>query len=82
MSTNNIADFVAAQGGQAACARALQVTPGLIHQWLNGIRPVSPKFALRIEAMSNGAVRCSDLRPDIWPPVNTSKRGQRVKKVA
>ncbi|HEY5805045.1 MAG TPA: YdaS family helix-turn-helix protein [Lysobacter sp.] len=50
-------------GGQAATAAGLEVSAGLIWQWLNKKRPLPPEHCPRLEALSG--VRCEALRPDI-----------------
>lgn len=53
-----------AAGGKAALARAINVSPGLIWQWIKGERPVPAKRCADIERASAGQVRCEDIRPD------------------
>lgn len=50
-------------GSQRAMAEALGVTPGAVSQWQEGKVPF--EHCIPIERMTNGAVRCEDLRPDI-----------------
>ncbi len=55
---------------QSDLARLIGVTPGLVHQWLTGQRPVSPKQCVVIEQVTHGTVTRRDLRQDhalIWP---------------
>lgn len=52
------------EGGQAALARALGVTPQAVSQWVKGTRPVPPRHAIAIE-LATGVSR-HDLRPDIF----------------
>lgn len=57
-------------GSQVALARALQVTPVTVYQWLhpeagNG-RQVPPKQCVRIEQLTGGRVTRKHLRPDDW----------------
>jgi DNA-binding transcriptional regulator YdaS (Cro superfamily) len=55
-------------GGQSALARALGVTPPTVNEWIKGKRPVPAERCPTIERITNGAVRCEDLRPDVdWP---------------
>lgn len=56
------------EGGQAALARALDVTPQAVSQWVNGKRPVPPRLAIRIEELTG--VSRHELRPDVFgaPP--------------
>lgn len=57
-------------GSQVALARALQVTPVTVYQWLNpdagNGRQVPPKQCVRIEQLTEGRVTRKDLRPDDW----------------
>lgn len=52
------------EGGQAALARELKITPQAVNQWVTGRRPVPARLALRIEELT-GVTR-HDLRPDIF----------------
>ena len=52
-------------GGQAALARLLEVKPPTVNQWVNGDRRVPAEQCPSIERVTNGAVRCEDLRPDV-----------------
>jgi DNA-binding transcriptional regulator YdaS (Cro superfamily) len=62
---------------QADFARLIGVSPGLVYQWLEKIRPVSAEQCVAIEQATNGEVTRKDLRPDdwekIWPEL-TEKR--------
>ncbi|AOH36864.1 transcriptional regulator [Luteimonas sp. JM171] len=55
------------EGGQAALARTLHVTPQFVSQWVTGKRPVPPRAALAIEEMFG--VSRHELRPDVFGPV-------------
>ena len=52
-------------GGQAELARLLGVTPPTVNQWVRGLRAVPAERCPEIEDITNGAVRCEDLRPDV-----------------
>jgi DNA-binding transcriptional regulator YdaS (Cro superfamily) len=52
---------------QADLARALDVTPSLISQWLSGHRPIAAEQVLPIERATAGVVSRHELRPDIYP---------------
>jgi len=54
-------------GGQVALARDVGVTPQAVHLWLRK-KTAPPARCLAIEAATNGAVTCHELRPDIYPP--------------
>ena len=62
---NPIAAACARVGGPASLARAVQVTPPMVTQWLRGIRSVSPDRCPQIERATSGAVSCETLRPDV-----------------
>lgn len=46
-------------------ARSIGVSAGLIYQWLNGIRPISPDAAPKIELETGGEVRCETSCPGV-----------------
>lgn len=52
---------------QTKLAEILDVTPGMVWQWLNGHRKVDPKHAIPIEKATGGLVTRSEVRPDIYP---------------
>lgn len=52
-------------GSYARLARALGVSPAMIYQWANRVRPVPADRCPAIERATNGAVRCEDMRPDV-----------------
>lgn len=64
---------------QAALASALNVSSGLVYQWLKGIRPISAEQCVVIEKVTGGQVTRKDLRPDdwhlIWPELIDNKKG-------
>lgn len=47
-------------GGQASLARALNVSPPTVNQWISGIRPVSDEQKVAIEQVTKGAVPVED----------------------
>jgi DNA-binding transcriptional regulator YdaS (Cro superfamily) len=54
------------RGNQNKLAKALHLTPVLVHQWASGKRRVPAERCRDIEVATNGEVKCSDLRPDIF----------------
>jgi len=62
------------EGGQAALARELKITPQAVNQWVTGRRPVPARLALRIEELT-GVTR-HDLRPDVFGPPETPDADQ------
>lgn len=61
-------------GGQSATSRLLNVSQGLVWQWVHGKSNVPEKYCLKIHKLTNGEVTCKDLRPDVdWDAVNITK---------
>jgi DNA-binding transcriptional regulator YdaS (Cro superfamily) len=58
-----IARAIEVAGTKAALATAVGVTPGLIYQWLSGLRPLAAHHCPAIERATG--VTCEDLRPDL-----------------
>lgn len=52
---------------QAALARRLGVTQGLVHQWVSGKTRITAERAIEIENVTGGQVRRYELRPDLYP---------------
>lgn len=61
---------------KADLARSVGVSPALLHQWIEGIRPVAIRHCLAIERATDSQVTRKDLRPDdwqnIWPELASS----------
>ncbi len=73
MTQTAIQSAAAKLGSQARLARALNVSPAMVHQWLRGIRPIAAEHCPAIERATQGAVRCEDLRPDVdWACLRNS----------
>jgi DNA-binding transcriptional regulator YdaS (Cro superfamily) len=51
---------------QAAFARMLDVSPGLVWQWLNDETTITAEQAKKIETVTQKEVRRHDLRPDLY----------------
>jgi len=51
------------EGGQAALARLLEVSPQAVNQWCRGLRQIPEKHCPAIEAATG--VRCEAMRPDV-----------------
>lgn len=68
--------FIDTRTKKTAFARAIKVSPSLLHQWLRGIRPIAIQHGAAIERASGGAVTRKDLFPntwaDIWPELATT----------
>ena len=61
---------------QSAFASSLGISPGLVYQWVKGLRPIAPGQCVAIERLTEGAVTRRDLRTDwreIWPELSEEK---------
>lgn len=59
-------DYVSKQRGSAAfLARALGVPEELVSQWKTGARRVPAERCPQIERLTEGAVLCEEMRPDV-----------------
>lgn len=54
---------------QANFAETLNVSAGMVTQWLKGYRPISPEKCVEIEKATNGMVTRKDLRPKDWKKI-------------
>lgn len=61
----NLQEYVASKS-QAEVARELNVSPGLVWQWLNGETRITAERAKQIHEITSGRVSKHELRPDIW----------------
>jgi DNA-binding transcriptional regulator YdaS (Cro superfamily) len=63
----NLTSYLAHQGRGATSRLAadLQAPVSLVSEWANGTRPVPAERCPEIERLTQGAVRCEDLRPDV-----------------
>lgn len=60
---------------QTELADRLGITQGAVWQWLAGRKPVSAESCIAIERVTEGEVRCEDLRPDIdWAVLRNSAK--------
>jgi DNA-binding transcriptional regulator YdaS (Cro superfamily) len=55
-----------ANRSQADFAKALNVTQGMVWQWLNDKRPIAAHHCRAIERLTDGAVTAVELRPDVF----------------
>lgn len=66
-----LAEYISAERGSASrLAIELGVSMSYLYQMANGIRPVSPARAVRIEELTNKSVSRQETRDDwrlIWP---------------
>lgn len=51
---------------QAAFAEMMEVSAGMVNQWVLGHRPVSPEKSVIIEQLTKGEVSRKDLHPNTW----------------
>lgn len=51
---------------QADFAAQLEVTPGLVSQWLSGRTAITAERAIQIEDVTKGFVKRAQLRPDLF----------------
>lgn len=70
--------------GQSGFARAIGAHPQQVQQWLYDKRPVPLERCPRVETVTDGTVRCEDLRPDVdWQRDGTGRvTGYQVQFVA
>lgn len=64
--------FIDLYGGQAEAARAIKVKQPTISAWLNNGHGVSARNALKVESVTQGAVKATDLCPDLIVDSNTA----------
>lgn len=64
----DIVGYLTASGlSQAELARQLGVSPAVVWQWINGVRPVPGKYAIPLERISGGRLSRHDIAPDLYP---------------
>lgn len=51
---------------QTQIAEIATVSPGMVHQWIKGIKPISPEKCVLIEKGTGGRLTRKDLRPNDW----------------
>ena len=52
-------------GSQRKLADRLGVSPGFVSQWVTGVRQVPADYCPTIERLTNGAVKCEQMCPDV-----------------
>ncbi|CAG2126855.1 hypothetical protein LMG31506_00206 [Cupriavidus yeoncheonensis] len=73
--------LISTKTSQAAFAKKLGVSQGLVYQWISGKRPVSAEQCPAIERLTNGAVTCEELNDKVdWAYVRrgTRKEGRAI----
>ena len=66
----DLSAYLKSRGRAAALARELDVSPATVSRWASGGRTPSPQNCVRIERLTQGAVRRKNLRADwrrVWP---------------
>ncbi len=78
-------EYVKGRGSQRDLADKIGITPVLISQWANALRPVPPERCVEIERATGGEVSRKDLRPadwhKIWPElvaVDSGRAGRQL----
>ena len=80
----NITDYINGFKGTARtkerarlCAE-LNISDSAFGHWYNGIRQINHAHALLLERFTEGKIKRSHVRPDIWPPrkKRTSKKAK------
>ena len=61
-----LSEYLSDHGSQSTLAKAINVSPVLIHQWASGTRQVPAIRCYPIEQATKGEVTRKDLRPDDW----------------
>lgn len=62
----NLKDYLEQSGKtQVAMADSIGANHGFFNQWVRGIRPIPVRYAIAIEAETQGAVRVEDMLPSI-----------------
>lgn len=66
----NLSKYIAETNAKKSeMARALNVSPALLHQWVTGLRPVAIPHCAAIEIYTAGKVTRRDLRPNDWAQI-------------
>lgn len=62
----NLREYLSKVDTNAGLAKKLNVSPALVSQWRNGIRPIPFERCPEIERVTDGQVSRKDLCPDNW----------------
>jgi DNA-binding transcriptional regulator YdaS (Cro superfamily) len=65
MGNEKIIEAIGMLGGPAKAARALGVSVQAVCFWRDGERQFPPALCISVEKLTDGHVRCEDIRPDI-----------------
>lgn len=68
--------FIEMYGTQSNAGKAVGVSQATVWGWLHGTHKVSPRYALKIEKLTEGKIHRSNLRPDIYPPDDYAYRSE------
>lgn len=67
-------ELIKRAGGVNKLAGSLGISPAAVSQWAHGARRVPAERCLEIERLTNGQVRCEELRPDMdWSVLRGSQ---------
>lgn len=58
--------YIERNGGQTDFAKRIEVTQGLVWQWLEGKTRITAERAIQIETATAGQVTRYELRPDLF----------------
>lgn len=58
-------------GRQMELAKAINVSPQQLNQWVKGKRPIPPSRCMAIEKATQGRITAYILRPDVFGPPQT-----------
>lgn len=61
----NLDTYLSTTESAASLARKLGISPVLISQWRNGVRPIPAERCPEIERITEGLITCEELRPDV-----------------
>jgi DNA-binding transcriptional regulator YdaS (Cro superfamily) len=77
MDKHSLLTAIARLGGGARASTALGVKQPTLHQWKTGKRPIPEAKCRAIEILTEGAVTCESLRPDVdwrrWRDVEAAR---------
>lgn len=61
-------------GSMAELARLLNTSRSYVNDWEKGRAAIPPRFVRKLVVLSEGEVLESDLRPDIFYPINLDQK--------
>lgn len=76
---NSIPEAIRHAGGPAKVARQCGVSVQAVCFWRDGHRTLPAEHCITLEKMSNGLVRCEDMRPEVdWAYLRNASTAQEV----